>query len=712
MPPHPDSVFASCGAEEPLNNMNLKLTVAQALAAALPFAIAAPAIAQEETNPLTTIVVIGERPDSGPGAVAVEPVRTARLATVPDLFFGAPGVLAQTNFGGVDHPRLSIRGSGLQRGTQPAGRGVELRLNGLPMTYADTSFDFVEWIEPLAFDRALVLRGGRAVLADAASLGGAIDFRVVSGADLNGGLLRGEVGSFEAERAQLAFGGGSDAVDGFASLNWFAQQGDRQFAAQQAARALASGRWDLSMATSLTANVLLSDSELELPGPLTLAQIEAGSQAAQAGNVLGDWRRFAERSRLALGLHHDFGAAQVAIGLSRMDTVVEFRRRDVQVEDNVDWSLSGALSGELGEAQWRVGYLGQRGERSVQQYLNGGGTQPTFTGARGLLWADNDLTAERDTISVGLQAPIAPLLTAEGVIAYNRHTREITDRFPTRVERPAAMLHQSYEAITGLALLRYAVTDGLELFASASRTHEPPTWDVLLVNANGTGAGAVLVNGANPRRPVVAILDDQIADTLELGARGDIGPVRFDVTLYRSWLEGEIVSTTDPVSQTVLSVGNADETRRLGIEAFAEIRLNEVLSAAGAWTWTEARFDGDPRLGDNHLPILPEHVVALSLDYRGAGGVFAGARIEYVPDGGFADYANTLQAGSYATLGARLGWETDRYAIFLEGRNLTDEHYASTVIAAQNNLAGADNASFAPGEGGAVVFGVEAKLGR
>ncbi|MBL8535884.1 MAG: TonB-dependent receptor [Hyphomonadaceae bacterium] len=692
--------------------MNLKLTVAQALVAALPFAISAPALAQEYPNPLTTIVIIGERSDDGPGAVSVEPVREARLATLPDLFFGAPGVLAQTNFGGVDHPRLSIRGSGLQRGTQPAGRGVELRLNGLPMTYADTSFDFVEWIEPLAFDRALVLRGGRAVLADAASLGGAIDFRIQSGLESSGFLLRGETGSFEAERAQVAIGAGSDAADGFASLNWFAQEGDRQFAAQEAARALVGGRWTLSETTTLTANVLYSDSALELPGPLTLAEIEAGSQAAQTGNLLGDWRRFAERSRLAFGLDHDFGDVQFSADVSRMDTDVEFRRRDVQIEDSADWSMSAALSGELGETEWRVGYLGQRGERSVQQYLNGGGTQPTFTGARGLLWADNDLTAKRDTLSVGVESTITPRLTLQGVLAHNRHTREIEDRFPIRLERPAAEMDESYEATTGLALSTYAATDEIEVFAAASRTHEPPTWDVLLVNANGAGVGSVLVDGANPRRPVIAILDDQSADTLEFGVRGEIGPARFDVTVYRSWLEGEIVSTTDPVSQTVLSVGNADETRRFGIEAFAEVRLSETMSVAGAWTWTDARFQNDPRFGDNQLPIVPEHVVALSLDYRGARGVFAGARVEYVPEGGFADYANTLQADSYATLGARLGYESGGYSVFLEGRNLTDERYVSTVIAAQNNLAGLDNASFAPGEGAAMVFGLEASWGR
>lgn len=690
--------------------MSFKDTLARALAAALPLACAAPALGQEQDNPLTTIVVIGQRPDPGPASIAVEPVRTGRLATLPDLFFGAPGVLAQTNFGGVDHPRLSIRGSGLQRGTQPAGRGVELRLNGLPMTYADTSFDFVEWIEPLAYDQALVWRGGRAVLADAASLGGLIDFRIQSGGAA-GIWARGEAGSFAAERAQLAAAGARDGLDGFASASWFAQQGDRQFAAQRVSRGLVAGSWQAGPATRLSADLLFSNSEVELPGPLTLAQIGAGSMLAQPANIAGDWRRFAERTRLALGAEHDFGAAQIELGLSLMRTDVEFRRRDVQVEDNQDWAVSAAVSGAAGVADWRVGYLGQRGDRSVQQYLNGGGTPTSFTGARGLLWADNDLTATRDTVSFTLAAPLAQRLRLEGVLAHNRHTRDIDDRFPTRPVRPAAVIVQSYDATTGLLLARFALTDQVELFTAASRTHEPPTWDVLLINANGTGLGPALVNGANPRRPVIAPLGDQRADTLELGGRGRAGPVKVDLTLYQSWLEGEIVSTTDPVAQSVISVGNADGTRRWGVEAFGEINLSAALTVSAAWTFTDARFAGDPRFGDNRLPIVPEHVVTARADYRAPNGVIACLRLEHVPAGGFADYANTLRANGYTVLGGRLGWETERFAVFVEGRNLTDQRYVSTVIAAQNNLFGTDNASFAAGEGAALTFGLEARFG-
>lgn len=163
--------------------------------------------------------MVTDPPAADGPAMAVEPVRPARLSTVPDLFAGTPGVLAQANFGGVDHPRLWIRGCGLQRGTQPAGRGIDLRLDGLPMGYADTSYDFVGWIEPLAFDRALVLRGGRGALANASTLGGVIDFQTKTASSPEARLLRLEGGRFGSEPAQASYGAVAANVSGYASAS-------------------------------------------------------------------------------------------------------------------------------------------------------------------------------------------------------------------------------------------------------------------------------------------------------------------------------------------------------------------------------------------------------------------------------------------------------------------------------------------------------------
>ena len=671
-----------------------------------------PANAQDADplTPLETIIVIGSRIDTPEGAVTVEPERTQRLSTLPDLFSGTPGVLSQTNFGGIDHPRLSIRGSGLQRGTQPAGRGVELRLDGLPMTYADTSFDFVEWIEPLAFDRVVVLRGGRAELEGGAALGGVIDFRIRDGASSDSNLVRAEIGSNSAGRAQASIGGVHDAFSGYASASHFEQEGDRDFAAQTADRLVASGAFRPAPQTRVTANLVVSESQLQLPGPLTQAQINAGSQAAQPGNVAGDWRRAVDRARLALGAESQLAGLDVSAHIAYMDTDVDFRRRDIQIEENHDWSGRFGMSGIAPGGEWELSWSGQYGERRQQQYLNGGGTIPSFTGSAGRLWADNDLTASRQTVSAGYATALSDQLSLRGVASYNVHGRKIDELFPTRLQRPAAVLDEEYAEVTGLLLATYRAGATTDIFAAYSRTHEPPTWDVLLVNANGTGSGAALVDGANPRRPVIAEVGDQTADTIEAGVRGEKGALSFDITAYYSWLNGEIVSTTDPVTQTVASVGNADRSTRLGIEAYGLWNATRNLDLSATWNWTQARFDQDPRFGDNHLPIIPDHVVTLKADWRFGRGFFASATAEIVPEGGYADYANTVRADGYETLGLRAGWQGGRVTIFAEGRNVTNENYVSTVIAAQNNLASADAATFSPGEGAQVLIGIETKF--
>jgi iron complex outermembrane receptor protein len=636
------------------------------------------------------------------------------------IFRGTPGVTLEPVFGGIDHPRFSIRGSGLQRGTQPAGRGIELRFDGLPMTYGDTSFDFVEWIDPLLFDDVVVLRGGRGALEGAAALGGVVDFNDRSGEGPTSGLLRAETGSFDYRRGQAAISGGGDS-NGFASLTYFEQDGFRQHNQQEAARGYGRVESALSQSIIAHASLLWSDSELELPGPQTLAQIDAGSDAAQPDNIIGDWRRFSERIRVATGFAYQREGQQLDINLGYMQTDVEFRRRDVQVEDNQDWSLAAryrqALAFGQRDAEWGANLIYQHNDRQQSQFFNGGGTPPTFSGAKGSQWADNDLQASRLTLQGVFDVDLTHQLQLNLAAGWDIHERDLDDNFTTRPARPAAELDGDYDGFNGLAFMTYNVAADFALFAGVSHLIEPPTYDVLLINVAGTpGPANALLNGDDPRRPITRDLDEQSATTVEIGGRGQLGPVALDLTLYRIWLENEIVSTTDAVTQNVTSVGNADDTLRWGVEAAANIdvaqdliRTGDLLRLGLDWTWTEAQFDDDDTFGNNQLPIVVEHLIESRLGYR-LQDFLVEAFVTHVPDGGYADYANTLQADGYTTLGARISYDTGNFIVFAEGRNITDEEYASTVIGARNNLNGQDNAIFAPGEPAAFTIGLQANF--
>lgn len=671
---------------------------------------------------LETIIVIGQRPSMSPESYTVDPALEGRLATLDDLFRGTPGIILEPVFGGVDHPRFSVRGSGLQRGTMPAGRGTELRLDGLPITYADTSFDFVEWIDPLTFDDVSVLRGGRGVMAGATALGGVIDFNGRNGASDPNVLARGEVGSFDYRRAQGAIAGGNERFNGYATGTWFTQGGFRDHNEQDAWRIYGKGEAVVSDALTLRGSVLWSDSELELPGPQSEAQVEAGSRAAQPVNVSGDWRRFSERLRFVAGASYNLDSVTFDLDVGYMNTDVEFRRRDVQVEDNDDWSVISRISRDIafsaGEGAVGLKVVYQHNDRRQQHFLNGGGTPPTFTGARGLQWAENDLSASRLSLLADLMTPLSKTVSLSLSGGWNRHTRNIEDNFTMSDVRPAAELDRDYEELSGLALVSWEAAPNVTLFAGASYVMEPPTYDILMINVAGSpGPMNALVIGDNPRRPVILDIDEQTATTLEAGARGRVGPAAFDVTLYRAWLDGEIVSTSDFVSQTVISAGNADDTLRWGVEASVNIdAASDFFSEGDAvhlgfdWTWTDAHFDNDPLFGDNQLPIVVEHLFEARLGYDTGYGVTGEVFTTVVPDGGFVDYANTVQADGYVTLGARLSWDAGPVLIFAEGRNITDERYVSSIITARNNLNGADFPTFAPGEGAAFTVGLQASF--
>ena len=562
----------------------------------------------------------------------------------------------------------------------------------------------------------------RSCAAGATALGGVIDFNGRSGADAPSVLARGEIGSFGFRRAQGAVAGGDENLNGYATGTWFSQDGFRDHNEQEAWRAYGNGEAVVSDALSLRGSVLWSDSELELPGPQTQAQVEAGSRAAQPFNVAGDWRRLAERLRVAAGASFEFGDYLFDIDAGFMDADVEFRRRDVQVENNEDWSLVSRLSRAVafpaGEGDVGVSVIYQRNDRRQQQFLNGGGTRPSFTGARGLQWADNDLSASRLSLSAHIDAPLSETMSLSLSGGWNRHNRSIEDNFPTREARPGAELDRDYEELSGLALFSWEAMESVTLFAGASYVMEPPTYDILIINVAGTPSPMnALVNGDDPRRPLILDIDEQIATTIEAGARGRIGPAAFDVTLYRAWLDGEIVSTSDFVSQTVISAGNAEDTLRWGVEASLNIDAGSDLLFDGDllrlgldWTWTDARFDNDALFDDNQLPIIVEHVFEARLGYEIGNGVSAELFTTVVPDGGFVDYANTVQADGYATLGARASWDAGPVLVFAEGRNITDARYVSSIITARNNLNGEDFPTFAPGEGAAFTVGVQASF--
>jgi hypothetical protein len=341
--------------------------------------------------------------------------------SLPQVLEGQTGLIAEGVFGGIDHPRLSIRGSGLQRGTQPAGRGIEIREQGLPLGYADTSFDFVEAIDPLAYDEVRLLRSGRAVVTGSSSLGGVLDFiRRPTQFGLHQHQLRAETGTFGFQSLQGEATTNLGTAQAEIRFTDYRKNGFRQHNEQEALRSVlnfegqlpeSSWQWRLGMADF--------SSKLELPGPQTLAQILSGSNAAQLGNVRGNWRRTSQRTRLTGGLKGQTGQGELSVNMAYQLGDVNFIRRDEQDESNEDLALQTRFKPH--NSPWFIEALYQHNKRELQQYLNGGGTMPTFTGTRGLKWADNSLQDYRFQVIFDKQMPALLIQAKARTNAMHRH---------------------------------------------------------------------------------------------------------------------------------------------------------------------------------------------------------------------------------------------------------------------------------------------------
>ena len=209
-------------------------------------------------------------------------------------------------------------------------------------------------------------------------------------------------------------------------------------------------------------------------------------------------------------------------------------------------------------------------------------------------------------------------------------------------------------------------------------------------------------------------LQAQRAWTVEVGTRGRIDGYGWDLTLFRSNLRGQLLQyTLDP--SIPASTFNAGNTVNQGVESAGYLDLARNLAAEGdrvtlrqVWTWNDFRFRGDRQYGDNRIAGLPPHVLRTTLTYAAPEGRgFIAPVLDWVPQGAWADYANTLRGNHYVKLGLEAGLTVaPGVSVFLDARNLTNKRYVSDLGTIQNaQAAGANTAVFYPGEGRSVYLG-------
>ncbi|OYW75018.1 MAG: hypothetical protein B7Z37_15240 [Verrucomicrobia bacterium 12-59-8] len=218
----------------------------------------------------------------GAGVVDAEFYKRGRASTLKDALDFSPGVLVQSRFG-AEESRLSIRGSGLQRTFH--GRGIWMMQDGMPLNLADGGFD-MQAIEPLTANYIEVFRGANALQYGSATLGGAINFISNTGYTAPATQARVEIGSFNTHRAQISSGFVSGKTDVYVSITASHTDGFRDWSKQESFRVFANIGTKISPNLENRLYLTYVDSNSQLPGNLTKAQMQNNPQQAAPGSFI------------------------------------------------------------------------------------------------------------------------------------------------------------------------------------------------------------------------------------------------------------------------------------------------------------------------------------------------------------------------------------------------------------------------------------------
>jgi len=343
----------------------------------------------------------------------------------------------------------------------------------------------------------------------------------------------------------------------------------------------------------------------------------------------------------------------------------------------LDWA--GALAGMRADAY--AGLYVRAGDNDSSVFLNAGGGNPGFRIGQTLQQATGvDAFAEGRLFVTDRLA-----LIAGG--SWGRAERDVANLLA-----PANDASRDYDWFSPRLGMLWEEADGSQIYANLTKSVEPPTF-------------LELVQTPVPR---FVDLDAQQAWTVELGARGQRGPFRYDLAAWRARIEGELLNYVVIPNNPALSF-NAGDTIHQGVEAGLDWRLLEGgrgrLTLRQTWTWSDFFFQDDPIYGDNRLPVVPEHAYRGELKFEHLDGWFVAPSVEWVPQDIFVDYANTLKYPGYTMVSLNAGIDLPNgVSLFADLRNLADARYVSNANAVTDART-AETDVFTPGEGRSAYLG-------
>jgi iron complex outermembrane receptor protein len=654
------------------------------------------------------------RVPGGTNLVDMSKVEQGRVAGVADVLAYQPGVYAQSP--GNEGVKISVRGSGINRGPGSHASGTHILLDGLPLTGSGgTPY---ELLEPLWISRAEVLRGANGFDRGALALGGAIDYITHTGHTAPKLQLRYEAGSRGYQKRSIASGQVLGDFDYYLALTDSHTDGYQDHSSGKGKGVASNFGYRLNENLETRFYLRYRETEHEVPGRLKKQDIKHNPRAAAANNLRIDayrdqpgstwlankttWR-IDDDSTLVAGLAYHHYPMDIVENSSPNGNTYRVRVDYSDVSGTLNYTRRHTLFGL--DSSTTIGWRSTTNLPSSKSKENaalpitvGGTAYPAGT----LMRAYEHLGSDH-VLHIGNELELTPDLWLTSGLALIYTRREVQVTWPATDDK---LSEHTWDYAPRIGL-RYQLNPEVQLYGNISRSVEPPhAWSMLWSSPLRFPAGN---QPYSTRQSTPISMDNQTATIFEVGARGDSFIGEWDLAYYYSQVRHELL--TVEIEPNVFAESNASPTVHQGIEAGLTSPLWQggaagALSLRQAYTFSDFHYRNDDTFGDNRLPGLPRHYYQAELRYDHPSGFYAGLNTQYASKVAV-DYANSYYADAYATFGTTLGYASpkDDWQAWLDLRNLTDKRYAATVTPGYNDN-GADAARSTPGEGFGVYTGV------
>ena len=646
--------------------------------------------------------------------ISADRVELGRAATIADVLRFQPGLLAQSATG-EEATRFSMRGSGIIRAAGSWGTGIQFLFNGLTLTTPEGSP--FEYYESLSNNYTEVYPGANAFEFSPSTQGGAINFVAHTGYDSSPLLARVEYGSYDYNREQISSGQVIGPLDYYVSYTHFGSNGFRSGNQSYSQRIVGDVGYQITpdlktrvlfeyaqqntrSATSLTLAQVLADptqsTYSNTPSTFTGAagQTEQSMRREKGSTILGDYSTWNvdPHSTVEGGfLYKNYplrneGGGYTPGNWDIKDIAVTLRYKrsdqlfgDLQNNSEIAWIDASILP----DSTNRGLFIGP-GTAATPRTL----FKATFGGYDSTLLVKDDLE-----IHPGLW-----LTTGLASIWQQR-----ISNIHNFVSATYADESENFNTVVPRIGVRYDFTPHLQIYGNYSGSDEAPIAHQLPVTASLAIQGTALKEAVDNSN---AYIRNQTQQNLEAGVRGEIGIFKWDVAIFHTYVEHEIltqvVGNPNASNPVTITSNSAVPTTHEGLEGTLDVTLWREGASNLVWrsalTVDRFQFVNDPVYKNNQIPAVPEDMYQGELTYTDRSGFYVGLTTESVLQKYPVDFYNQLYVPSYVIFGARAGYRSPdkKWELYVQGDNLGDVHYVAAT--STTALGTAASQVFSPGE--------------